>query len=75
VSSSRPSDNPTEVTIARRRAILRLAADGLTNAQIAAEMWLAEDTVKGHMRALKRQYGANSRVHLVTLAFRAGDLR
>ena len=49
----------------RQRAVLRLAADGLTNAQIAAQLGFAESTVKADLTQLYRLTGATSRQDLL----------
>ena len=36
----------------REREVLLLVCEGLTNGQIAARLWLSEDTVKVHIRQL-----------------------
>jgi two-component system nitrate/nitrite response regulator NarP len=43
--------------------VLRLAADGLTNKEIARDMDASEVTVKMHMRAICKKLGARNRAH------------
>jgi DNA-binding NarL/FixJ family response regulator len=45
----------------RERQVLRLAALGRTNAEIASELCLAESTVKTHLSAAFKQIGVRSR--------------
>lgn len=49
--------------------VLGLAADGLTDSQIAAKLIIGVDTVKTHMRRCYQKLGATGRVHAVRLAF------
>jgi DNA-binding NarL/FixJ family response regulator len=46
---------------AREREILRLAADGLTNARIGSELWVTEQTVKFHLSNIYRKLGVSNR--------------
>lgn len=46
---------------ARQREILKLVEEGLTNAQIAKRLFLAESTVKQHLRAAYKVLGVNNR--------------
>jgi DNA-binding NarL/FixJ family response regulator len=45
----------------RERQVLDLAVSGLTNTQIARELFLAESTVKSHLSACFRKLGVSSR--------------
>jgi DNA-binding NarL/FixJ family response regulator len=45
----------------RERQVLDLAVQGLTNTQIARELFLAESTVKSHLSACFRKLGVSSR--------------
>lgn len=49
----------------RQRAVLHLAAEGLTNGQIAAQLGFAESTVKADLTQLYRLTGAASRQDLL----------
>lgn len=55
--------------------ILGMAADGATNAEIAAAVFLSEDAVKFRFRRILRRMGAKNRTHAVTLAFAPGGWR
>lgn len=54
----------------QRRAALALLAEGLTNAQIGARLWVTEDTVKTQLRQTFAQIGAATRAHAVALDWR-----
>lgn len=58
----------------RELEVLTLVADGLTNAEIAAELVISIDTVKTHVRHLIDKLGATGRPHLVANGFRRGHL-
>ena len=59
----------------REMDVLRGMTEGRSNAEIAAELVLAEDTVKTHARRLFRKLGAGDRADAVARGFRAGILR
>ncbi|QIN80935.1 hypothetical protein GBA65_20760 [Rubrobacter marinus] len=57
---------------ARRREILGLVADGLTNAQIAHKLFLSESTVKQHLYAAYRLLGVRNRTEAAGLVRNGG---
>ncbi len=56
----------------REIQVLALAADGLSNPEIALRLGLSALTVKSHLSRMTRRLGARDRAHLVLLALRAG---
>lgn len=58
----------------REVQVVRGVARGLLNAEIGAELFIAEDTVKTHLRRASLKLGATGRAHVVARAFQAGVL-
>ena len=49
---------------------MELVANGRTNQQIAAELFLAEKTVKNHINAIFAELGVESRAEAIVLWLR-----
>jgi PAS domain S-box-containing protein len=58
----------------RQREIVRLVALGSTGPEIAAELQIAHDTVRTHVRNAMTKVGARSRAHLVAKALGDGHV-
>lgn len=61
-----------EALSTREMDVLGLMVEGLTNKQIAAELSLAEDTVKKHVQSLIAKFQASDRTQAAVKAVRAG---
>ncbi len=56
----------------RETQVLACAAQGLGNGDIAAQLAISDDTVKGHMRSIMTKLKARNRTHAVSIALQRG---
>jgi DNA-binding NarL/FixJ family response regulator len=56
----------------REREVLRLVGLGMSNAEIAAALYITVGTAKTHVARLLAKLGARDRVQLVITAYQAG---
>ncbi|GHF65432.1 DNA-binding response regulator [Kitasatospora xanthocidica] len=57
-----PAAGPVEELTAREREIAEQVADGATNAEIGAGLFISPGTVKNHLASIQRKLGARNRV-------------
>ncbi len=61
-----------ESLTSREIEVLRLVAGGNSNKEIAAQLFVTEETVKGHVKNIRGKVGANDRTHAVTIGLKRG---
>jgi DNA-binding NarL/FixJ family response regulator len=59
-----------EMLTGREREILQLLADGMSNADVAARLFISQETVKSHVRHILAKLEADTRTHAVAIALR-----
>ena len=59
-----------DMLTAREREILQLLADGMSNADVAAKLFISQETVKSHVRHILTKLEADTRTHAVAIALR-----
>ncbi|MFW6175104.1 MAG: response regulator transcription factor [Chloroflexota bacterium] len=72
--ASAAGTNPVNPLNAKELDMLRLAAEGVTNRQIASRLQLSEQTVKNYMSAIFDKLGVRRRAHATSHAQRNGWL-
>jgi DNA-binding NarL/FixJ family response regulator len=73
VARPEPPKGLAELT-GHEREILRLIANGLSNAEIGAELYIGETTVKTHVTHILQKLDLRDRVQAVVLAYQTGLL-
>ncbi|MHB8625602.1 MAG: LuxR C-terminal-related transcriptional regulator [Aggregatilineales bacterium] len=63
-----PKQPHNEPLSSRELEVLRLIADGLANAEIAAKLFLTTGTIKAHTRSIYNKLGVNSRTQAIAQA-------
>lgn len=61
-----------DVLTGREGDVLKLLAEGLTNAEIAARLFISEETVKTHVANILRKLGLTHRTQAAIYAIRNG---
>ena len=73
-SKTGPFD-PHETLTPRQREVLQLAAEGKTNAEIAARLNISQRTVENHRATLMQRLGLQNQTELIRHAMRHGLIR
>lgn len=66
--------DPYETLTLREREVMKLAAEGYTNAQIASKLFLSWRTIETHRSSLMRKLGLRNQTALVRFAINRGVL-
>lgn len=56
----------------REIEVLRLISGGNANKEVAVQLAITEETVKGHVKSILAKLGANDRTHAVTIGLKRG---
>jgi DNA-binding CsgD family transcriptional regulator len=59
----------------RELDVVRQVAQGLSNAEIAGQLYLSEATVKSHIARILAKFGLRDRVQIVVFAYETGIIR
>jgi DNA-binding NarL/FixJ family response regulator len=59
----------------RETEVLRLIVGGNANKEIAAQLSITEETVKGHVKNILAKLSANDRTHAVSIALPRGIIQ
>lgn len=66
--------NPSEVLTRKELQVLNLLAQGLSNNDMAAKLFVEETTVRTHLRNISAKLGADNRMQAIAIARRLGLL-
>jgi DNA-binding NarL/FixJ family response regulator len=74
-SGADAATSPAEALTDREIAVARLVAEGKTNAEIGADLFISAGTVKTHIANIQRKLGARNRVGIAVWAWNSGYAR
>ena len=66
--------NPPKVLSDREQEVLQLAANGMSNKEMAAELYIATTTARDHMQSIMRKLQVNSRTAAAVAGLKLGLL-
>lgn len=70
--ASFPAESLTTKLSAREQEVLALLVEGLSNPEIAKQLFISPNTVKSHVRGLMNKLAVSDRVQVAVKALRAG---
>src|SRR5690348_7923697 len=69
MASGTRTDTPARLS-PRETEVARMVAEGLTNREIAAKLFLSERTVDGHLEHIREKLGVNTRAQVTAWVVR-----
>jgi DNA-binding NarL/FixJ family response regulator len=72
VGEGQPDAAPLDMVTDREQDVLALVARGLSNAEIATELFITLATVKTHVSRLLTKLAARDRAQLIVIAYESG---
>jgi DNA-binding NarL/FixJ family response regulator len=72
IGTESPPPDSTRSLTPRERQVLRLVSKGMTNKEIGAQLHIAENTVKNHLRNILEKLHLQNRAQAAAYAVREG---